>query len=85
MFFCFCPGGFLHRSTRFINSLLFFSTHSLSREIPAEFYHSHSTFIKPQHRLVLLDSQTKLCYDLFVKGCDEDTRKGKIPREEAIW
>lgn len=30
-----------------------------------------------------LDSAGKLCYHLCVKGCDEDTRKGKIPREEA--
>ena len=34
--------------------------------------------------LLQLDRTIKLCYHLFIKGCDEDTRKGKILREEAI-
>ena len=35
--------------------------------------------------LLWLDRNYKLCYDLSVKGCDEDMPESKIPREEAIW
>ena len=31
-----------------------------------------------------LDRGLKLCYILSVKGCDEDMRKSKILREEAV-
>ena len=43
-----------------------------------------STSARPRQQLPPLDSPANLCYHLSVKGCDEDTRKGKIPREGAI-
>ena len=85
MFFRFSSNIFLLFSTLYINFTLFFLSASPVINIFIIFCIISSTFIQLQRPLVLLDSQTKLCYDLSVKGCDEDTRKGKIPREEAIW